>query len=181
MRFIAIIIAIGVTGCASPKSNLETTKALNTDIPSGSTVALHFDAPEAEPAEDAPIDQREAYVLATHLKEPLSTFLTYEGHFESVVASDEPADFDMRVDVIDAHLELYGDNKTSNVYGDVAEFEITLEDRTDREVISVFRVDAAAKKKFSYFAFVTGKADLVLQPNELVDLSVERILEGLDS
>lgn len=180
MRSLAIIIALAVAACADSTTVLETTTPLKGGITPGSTVALHFGAPSQEPAEDAPLEQREAYVLARHLEKSLANFLIYEGHFENVVANGEPADYELRVDVLDVHLELYGPNLTS-VHGDVAKYDITLEDRTTREVISAFRVDAKAAKQGQFKSSLAGNSGHVLQPRELIDISVERILEGLDS
>ncbi|MEM8948212.1 MAG: hypothetical protein AAGA21_08755 [Pseudomonadota bacterium] len=181
MRALPLIAAVFLASCASPKSTVETLTPAKAAIAPGSTVAIHVEAPAVEPAEDAPVDEREAYVLAKHLNQTLPGLLTYEGLFGNVVESGEQADYDMLIKVRDAHLELYGDNKTSALYGDVAELEITLKDQASQEVVSAFVVDAASKKKDRFSAELGGQADLIYQPVELVDLSVERILEGLDS
>lgn len=181
MRFCYLSIAVLLAGCASPKSNVETLTPAKAAIAPGSTVAIHIDAPASEPAEDAPVDEREKYVLAEHLNRTLAGLLTYEGVFDNVVENGEQADYDMLIQVRDAHLELYGDNKTSALYGDVAEFEITLKDQASQEVISAFVVDAAAKKKDRFAATLGGQPELIYQPVELVDLSVESIINGLDS
>lgn len=181
MRVLSLAAIALLASCASPKSNVETLTPAKAAIAPGSSVAIHVEAPASEPAEDAPVDDREAYVLAKHLNQTLPGLLTYEGLFDNVVESGEQADYDMIIQVRDAHLELYGDNKTSALYGDVAELEITLKDQVSQEVVSAFVVDAAAKKKERFYAELAGNTEALFQPVELVDLSVESILDGLDS